>query len=60
MSQVAPAVPHTANSDSTSNAKVQAAAGHRAKVGHLNLYNTVSPSSPVQEHPLGALTLPLI
>ena len=37
MSQVAPAVPHTANSDSTSNAKVQAAAGHRAKVGHLNL-----------------------
>ena len=37
MSQVAPAIPHTANSDSTSNSKVRAAAGHRAKVGHLNL-----------------------
>ncbi len=37
MSQVKASVPHTTNSDSTSNSKVQAAAGHRAKVGHLNL-----------------------
>ena len=35
--QVHPPAPHTSNTDSTSNGKVQAAAGHRAKVGGLHL-----------------------
>ena len=46
MSQVAPPAPHTANTNSTSNPKVQAAAGHRAKVGGLNLPATSAVSIP--------------
>ena len=46
MSQVNPPAPHTSNTDSTSNGKVQASAGHRAKVGGLNLPANQSVSIP--------------